>query len=149
MYKGMQCYITPLLHLELTQVFSSFVLFPLTPLIVFLVAMKKCAMPLSEPQVDHRPRSEMVRRSWRIRGAEGVSSQNGFWVMHIRGSLNKFPDFFRMGTFINEITHETLVSFEVISSGSNALVVPFQQLLEGPMEILLCEGVNDLCQWLS
>ncbi len=26
------------------------------------------------------------------------------------------------------------VSFEVISSGCNALVVPFQQLLEGPME---------------
>ena len=26
----------------------------------------------------------------------------------------------------------------------NALVVPFQQLLEGPMEVLLCEHVNDL-----
>ena len=36
-----------------------------------------------------------------------------------------------------------LVSFEVISSGCNALVVPFQQLLEGPMEVLLCEHVND------
>ena len=30
--------------------------------------MKKCAMPLSEPLVDHRPRSEMVRRSWRVPG---------------------------------------------------------------------------------
>ena len=27
---------------------------------------------------------------------------------------------------------------------SNTLVVPFQQLLEGPMEVLLCEHVNDL-----
>ena len=34
--------------------------FPPTPLTVFLVAMKKCVMPLSEPLVDHRPRSEMV-----------------------------------------------------------------------------------------
>ena len=61
----------------------------------------------------------------------------------MRGSLNKFPDFFRMGTFIDS-THETLVPFEVISSGCNALVLPFQQLLEGPMEVLLCERVNDL-----
>ena len=41
-----------------------------------------------------------------------------------------------------------LVPFEVISSGCNALVVPFQQLLEGPMEVLLCERVNDLCHSL-
>ena len=33
---------------------------------------------------------------------------------------------------------------EVISSGFNALVVPFQQFLEGPMEVLLCERANDL-----
>ena len=39
--------------------------------------------------------------------------------------------------------HDTLVPFKVISSGCNALVVPFQQLLEVPMEILLCERVND------
>ena len=39
---------------------------------------------------------------------------------------------------------ETLVPFEVISSGCNAIVVPFQQLLEVPIEILLCERVNDL-----
>ena len=31
-----------------------------------------------------------------------------------------------------------------MSSGCNALVVPFQQLLEGPIEVLLCERVNDL-----
>ena len=30
--------------------------FPPTPLIVFLAAMKKCAMPQSEPLDDHRPR---------------------------------------------------------------------------------------------
>ena len=60
--------------------------------------------------------------------------------MYVRGSLNKFPDFFRMSTFIDS-TH---IPFEIISSGCNALVVLFQQLLEGPMEILLCERVNDL-----
>ena len=63
--------------------------------------------------------------------------------IYIRGSLNKFPDFFRMGTFIDS-THETLVLFEVISSGCNAFVVSAQQFLEGPMEVLLCERVNDL-----
>ena len=47
-----------------------------------------------------------------------------------------------MATFIDS-THETLVLFEVISSGRNALVVPIQQLLEGPMEVRLCERVND------
>ena len=56
---------------------------------------------------------------------------------------NMFADFFRMGTFIDN-THMKLVSFEVISSGCNALVVVPLQLLEGPMEVLLCEHVNDL-----
>ena len=41
-------------------------------------------------------------------------------------------------------THETLVPFEVISSGCNARVVPLQYLLEVPMEVLLCKRVNDL-----
>ena len=41
-------------------------------------------------------------------------------------------------------THETLVPFGVNSSSCNALVVPFQQLLEGQMEVLLCQHVNDL-----
>ena len=40
-------------------------------------------------------------------------------------------------------TDETLVPFEVISSGCNALVVALQ-LLEGLMEVPLCERVNDL-----
>ena len=61
----------------------------------------------------------------------------------VRGSLKKFPDFFRISTFIDS-THKTLVLFEVISSCCNALIVPFQQLLVGPMEVLLCEHVNDL-----
>ena len=47
-----------------------------------------------------------------------------------------------MGTFIDS-AHIKLVSFEVISSGCNALV-KFQQLLEGPIEVLLCELVNNL-----
>ena len=58
--------------LELTPgSYCSFVLIPPTPSIVFLIAVKKCAMPLSEPLVDLRPRSEMVRRSdvtWGPRG---------------------------------------------------------------------------------
>ena len=68
--------------------------------------------------------------------------------IYIRGSLNKFPDFFFcMGTFIDS-THEILVPFEVISSSCNALVVPFQQPLEDPMEVLFCECVYDLCHGL-
>ena len=38
--------------------------------------------------------------------------------------------------------------FYSISSGCSALVVPFQQLLEDPMEVLLCERVNDFRQSL-
>ena len=37
-----------------------------------------------------------------------------------------------------------LVPFEVISSACNALVLPFQELLEGLMEVLLWERINDL-----
>ena len=43
--------------------------------------------------------------------------------IYIQESLNKFTDFFSYG----HMKH-----LEVISSGSNALVVPFQQLLEAP-----------------
>ena len=67
---------------------------------------------------------------------------------YIRGSLNRFPDFFRRSTFIDS-THKTLVPFEVIFSGCNALVVPFQQLLEGLTEVLLWERVNDFRHRLS
>ena len=42
---------------------------------------------------------------------------------------------FRMRTFIDS-THMKL--FEVISADGNALVVPFQQLLEGSVEVFLC-----------
>ena len=48
--------------------------FPPAPLIVFLVALKKCAIYLLEPLDNHRPRSEMAWKSWGIRGAEGVLS---------------------------------------------------------------------------
>ena len=48
-----------------------------------------------------------------------------------------------MGTFIDS-TYMKLVPSEVISSGCNALVVPFQQLLEGPIQALLCERINNL-----
>ena len=54
---------------------------------------------------------------------------------------------FSYGNFYWLYTHETLVPFEVISSSCNALVL-FQQILEGPMEVLLCELVNDLCHSL-
>ena len=62
--------------------------------------------------------------------------------------INLFrQNFFHMGTFIDS-THETLVPFEVIFSICNALVVPFQQLLEGAMEVILYELVNGLCHSL-
>ena len=60
-----------------------------------------------------------------------------------RGAYDNFQTFFRMGTFIDSTLMKLYSPFEVISSGCNALVVPFQQLLEGPMEVLLCERVND------
>ena len=74
MLKGMQCYITPLLAFELTQahIVRLFLFFPPTLLIVFLVAMKICAMPLSEPLVDHRPRSEMVKKLTYSGGRGGI-----------------------------------------------------------------------------
>ena len=49
-----------------------------------------------------------------------------------------------MGTFIDSTHNKTIVPVEVINAGYNALVLPFQQLLEGSMEDLLCERVNDL-----
>ena len=49
-----------------------------------------------------------------------------------------------MGTFIDSTHIKTLVPFKVISSGCNALVVSLQQFLKGPIEVLLCECVNDL-----
>ena len=49
-----------------------------------------------------------------------------------------------MGPFIDSTNMKLFSSFEVIYSGCNALVVPFQQLLEGFMEVLLCESINDL-----
>ena len=48
------------------------------------------------------------------------------------------------GLFYWKYKYETIVPFELISSGCNALVVQFQQLLEGHIEVLLCDRVNDL-----
>ena len=64
------------------------------------------------------------------------------------GAYDKVSRLFSYGHFYWLYTHETLVPFEIISSGCNALVVPFQKLLEGPMEALLYERVNDLCHSL-
>ena len=63
--------------------------------------------------------------------------------IYIRESLNKFPDIFVWALLLIVHTWNSC-PLEVISSGFNALVVRFQQLLEGPMENLLCESVNDL-----
>ena len=65
------------------------------------------------------------------------------WRRVLRWSLNNFPDFFRMALLLIGHTWNSC-SLQVISSGCNALVVPFQQLLQSPMEALLCERVNDL-----
>ena len=48
-----------------------------------------------------------------------------------------------MGTFIDSTHMKLLSPFEVISSGCNALVVPFQQILEGPHGCPLVWA----CQW--
>ena len=47
--------------------------------------------------------------------------------MNLRGSYDRFPDFFSYGHFYGSYIHETLVPFEVISFGCNALVVPFYE----------------------
>ena len=57
--------------------------------------------------------------------------------------MMSFQTFFRMGTFIDS-THMKLYPLRSNPPSSNALVVPFQQLLESPMEVLLRERVNDL-----
>ena len=49
-----------LLALEFTHAHMVRLSFSPTPLIVFLVAMKKCAIPLSEPQDDSPAKIEMV-----------------------------------------------------------------------------------------
>ena len=56
-----------------------------------------------------------------------------------------FPLFYLDHVLSVSIFYEELLTpFEAVSSGCNALVVPFQQLLQGPIEVLLCEHVNDL-----
>ena len=55
--------------------------------------------------------------------------------IYIRSAYDKYPDVSGKGTFIHSAHRKTQVPFEVISSGYNALVVPFQQLLQGPMDV--------------
>ena len=66
------------------------------------------------------------------------------YSVHVKIQCNTgnkiYKEHFCLSTFIDS-THMKL---QVISSGSNALVVLFQQPLEGPIEVLLCERVNDL-----
>ena len=54
-----------------------------------------------------------------------------------------FPDFFRMGTFIDS-THMKLLSPSKYSPPAEMHLLPFQELRQGPIEVLLCERVNDL-----
>ena len=71
-----ECYITPLLALELTEAYCSF---SPTSLIVFLIAMKKCAITLLEPLVDHRSRSKWLEEVDVFAGPRGYH--------HIRNSF--------------------------------------------------------------
>ena len=71
-------------------------------------------------------------------------AHKSFQILLCTRIIKQVSRLFSYGYFYWLYTHETLVPFEVISSGFNALVIPFQQLLEGPMEVLLCERVNDL-----
>ena len=56
----------------------------------------------------------------------------------VRRSLNKFPDFFVWALLL--IVHKWNSS----PLPSNALIVSFQQLLGGPMEVPMCEPIIDL-----
>ena len=67
-----------------------------------------------------------------------ITYNKKFKASNVRGSLNKF---FVWALLL--IVH-IQIPFKVISSGYNALDVPFQQLLEGLIEVLLCERVSDL-----
>ena len=63
--------------------------------------------------------------------------------IHIRSAYDEFPDFFRMATLIDS----TLMKLYALRSNLLQLQCTcstFQQLLEGPMEVLLCERVNGL-----
>ena len=60
--QGMQCHNLTFLHLSWPKPYCSCVLcsFSPTPLIVFLVAIEKCVIPLSEPRDDSPAKIEMV-----------------------------------------------------------------------------------------
>ena len=62
----------------------------------------------------------------------------------VRRDLGLNPGLLDHWRTLYPLGHETLVPFETISSGCNAFVVPFQQLLEGLMQVLLCQRVHEL-----
>ena len=69
-----------------------------------------------------------------------ISSSSQFVLL--RGSFNKFPGFFFVWALLL-IVHTG--NYSLLRSNllqCNSLVVPFKQLLEGPMEVLLCERVT-------
>ena len=68
---------------------------------------------------------------------QSVSSR--IWT-RVAVSISYEDNDYTTGTFIDSSYMKTIIPFEVISSGCNALALPFQQLLE----VLLCERVNDL-----
>ena len=67
------------------------------------------------------------------------------WVPHLYGLVLRLSKkLYKLLRSEQALRYFTSKSFEVISSGYNALVLLFQQLLEGSLEVLLCERVNDL-----
>ena len=65
-------------------------------------------------------------------------------LVDLQGSLNKFPDFFFIWALLLIVYTWNSSPHQSNLFDCNALIVPFQKLLEGLMEVLLCENVNDL-----
>ncbi len=59
------------LALELTHIVYLFFVLSSHSLDCNSCAVKKCAIPLSEPLVDHRPRTEMVSKKLMYSGGRG------------------------------------------------------------------------------
>ena len=62
----------------------------------------------------------------------------------IRGSLNKFPDFFRKGTFIDNAHMKLKSPTNESPPAAMHLLYHSNNFWKAPMEVLLCERVNDL-----
>ena len=83
-----ECHNLPFLHLSWPKPYCSFVLFFLTPLIVFLVAIEKCAIPLQEPLDDHQPRRKCFEKVDVFQGPRGYCL-----IMTLLNNSWKFIDF--------------------------------------------------------